>query len=615
MRHSAPRLSKRLALHSPALEHIERLFTSSSERRLALLGNFGTGKSSFCLAYRAHLARAALSNSTARIPLLIDLREFRSGLDIEQIIVNTLQRLPGVDIAMPVCMELQRLGRFFFLLDGLDEMATRVDRTVINEGLQEIDRLRVSGNNRYILTCRTHFFQERILEDFLSDYNVLYLTEWSRVQIEGYFNKRFGSDGPHKCEQTLANPKLAELARTPLLLDILLETGDLEDDHINVYTLLSRYTDGWIVKQSKRRGTVMTTLQRKRFVETLAIHMYVKGVHQLHFSELYEVAREFCGHRDASRIDHFDADARTCTFITRDAGGNYGFRYEAFFDYFSARAIAERIEARDSTALDTRELRSEIIDLIVGRTLGHQALDQLHAWAADFSAQRRSANAVRILNGLRESLSVEVQCHYGVSRHDRELLSGSPETDFNALFIHILKNYVPLLRKEARRLKWRYPEVKVDEVVHEVLARLWISAQEKSFTMTSFVNIKDYLRAMLRNTLADNNRALERSKLVFVGDVWEWAEYFGRLVDPDEERGSEASALLSKIEDVVGELSEREHEILRLRIEGWTNKEIGKELGIQIDAVTVLASAIRRRLRRRLGAKQQKSFDQRAGGS
>lgn len=54
----------------------------------------------------------------------------------------------------------------------------------------------------------------------------------------------------------------------------------------------------------------------------------------IHFSDLYEIVRDFSGYIDATRIDYFDTDARTATFITKDSEGNYGFRHKSFIEFF-----------------------------------------------------------------------------------------------------------------------------------------------------------------------------------------------------------------------------------------------------------------------------------------
>jgi restriction endonuclease len=73
------------ALHSDVVKCVDDILFVQKENRVAVLGNFGTGKTSFCLKYRDLLASRATSDVSARIPILVDLREFRSGLDIHQV--------------------------------------------------------------------------------------------------------------------------------------------------------------------------------------------------------------------------------------------------------------------------------------------------------------------------------------------------------------------------------------------------------------------------------------------------------------------------------------------------------------------------------------------------
>lgn len=583
-------------LHSPAIKYLDHRFKGPEEERLALLGNFGTGKTSLCLAYRAHLARSALTDSAARIPLLIDLRDFRAGLDIQQVIVNTLQRLPGIEASLPVCLELQRLGRFFFLLDGLDEMASRIDRAVINESLQEIDRLRTAGNNRYIVTCRTHFFQERILDEFLTDYDVLYLTEWSAPQIKTYFSRRFGDSGASRCERILSDARIADLAKTPLLLDILLETDDLDSEDINVYKLLTKYTDGWIVKQSKRRGTVMTSHQRRRFVLTLASHMYTKNASRLHFSDLYEVAREFCGHRDASRIDHFDADARTCTFITRDSSGNYSFRYQAFSDYFSASAIGDSMEIGDSALLGARELTSEIAELIVGRGITADGSAHLQTWATKYAQEALSSNAVRILSGLGVTLPEEVRKHYKLADQDLAEIRRQDAGQLNDFFMEVVSRYGPELRVFARTLHGNH-EIDADDLVNDVFARLWVEVQEQRFK-ASDVDLISYLLRMVRNETIDRARAARRGRDISIDHLS--ATEVEQLLAEFHGVDSSGDARLSEIELALSQLSPQQRLVMEKRIEGHMYDQIATAMDLDRHQVEVLLKSARRQLRTRL---------------
>ena len=559
-------------LHSPALEYLNDLIFSAPTHQIALLGNFGTGKTSLCVAFQAQLARKALVDPAARIPILIDLREFRAGLDIQQILVNTLQRLPGVDAGMQLCLELQRMGRFILLLDGLDEMATRVDRAVVHESLRELGRLRLEGKNCYIVTCRTHFFQERILDVFLDDYRVLYLTEWRGPELRSYFHKRFNDRGADIYQRIQANPRIAELARTPLLLDILLQTEDFNAPEMNVYGLLSRYTGEWISKQSKRRGTVMSPIQRRQFVVSLAYHMHARSVPKLHYSDLYEISREFSGHRDASSIDHFDADARTCTFITRDSLGNYSFRYETFFDYFTATAIADRIEAGERAAIADREITPEVMELLAERRLLPEACVHLRNWSTEFDAERLSRNAFRLLMALGEELPVEVKQQYNVTEDDRQLLRGRDENRSFAQLYESIEKYEKALRKRAKLWARQFPDVEADDAIHDTLLSAFLAVQKRRLIPGNIMNLEQYLLGMLYRAMADRQRAIRHGRAVSVEDPKVKSEVELALRVDD----SHSAAFEHDVAMIVGRLPPPQREAIVLQSKGMTSSEIAE---------------------------------------
>lgn len=580
------------ALHSPALSYVMTQLEDSRHTHLALLGNFGTGKSTFCEVFRAALARKALDSSDARIPVLIDLREFLTGLDIQKVIVSALQRLPGVDISPVVCLELQRMGRFLFLLDGLDEMACRVDRVVINESLRQIDSLRTAGNNRYVLTCRTHFFQERVGDEFLTDYRALYLTEWRTSEIRLYFRNRFGQSGDSRCDRLLMNPRIAELARTPLLLDILLKTDGPEDASLNLFRLLARYTDHCIANESKRRGAIMSVAERRSFMLALATHMRLKGVSQLHFPELRDLAREFCRDSDASRIDHLAADARTCTLITRDILGNYSFHYETLFDFFSADALSSEIELGNCELLGAIDTTPEIIELMVGRSLSRSGIQSLQEWSTLFDTPRLSENAMRLLCAFGETPRETVQEHYNLSYPPLSALGNLTTADLDTKFAELAQKLLPYARKYLHEL--RLPETDMDDPVNEVLARLWVRLQSHTVRLEGIADLQLYLRKALHNLILDRAMAKRRHvPLLSIDNLNVRKELEEIYYEPDADMEAKAHELSR----LVDQLPDRERQVLMLVVGGLPISEASKKVGLSVRTVKVLLSSALRRLR------------------
>lgn len=90
---------------------------------LALLGGYGTGKSSFARRLAYLCARQYKSNSLARFPFLIELKEFGSHQDIRGLVTHELVNRHGVSNgSFELFQSLNAAGRVVIILDGFDEM-------------------------------------------------------------------------------------------------------------------------------------------------------------------------------------------------------------------------------------------------------------------------------------------------------------------------------------------------------------------------------------------------------------------------------------------------------------------------------------------------------------
>lgn len=96
--------------HRPLDDLVDRRLFETNGNRLALLGNFGTGKTTFCRKFAYDLALKYKQNPMSRIPIVIGLSDYEAKLDIQELVTNTLQFRYGVRIDLTLCQELQRLG-------------------------------------------------------------------------------------------------------------------------------------------------------------------------------------------------------------------------------------------------------------------------------------------------------------------------------------------------------------------------------------------------------------------------------------------------------------------------------------------------------------------------
>lgn len=575
-------------LHSPLVNYVAELFLSG-EQRIALLGNFGTGKSSFCEKYCYDSLLAYNKDSSRRLPVRINLRDFRSGIDIQQLIISVLQRNHGVKINERLSLELQRMGRFVFLLDGLDEMSTKVDRAVLNENLRELSRLATDGDNQYLLTCRTHFFQERVVDEFLEEYRVLYLLDWDQFDLRRYLRKRFSRRWRQIFGRITGNSRLEELSRTPQFVDMLLSglpggSDDADLRHITSLQVYEKYVDKWIDRESRRRGAVMRPEQRGHFVEFLAMKVFEGEVAGLHFSELYEVAREFSGYDDATRLDYFDNDVRSCTFITRNSRGVYGFRHRSFMEYGCARIVRREIGSGRPSLLERRELTEEIIRFLGEMSFGDPAIEQLHAWSClegrKSSERILSKNAARILLALKCELRGMAAERFSIiddpwTRIGAALASSDP-TAFDRAVEESYSWLLSYVAHYTRLYSLLGDEVSPDEILQEVLMSLL--TQRERFDSASQATFRSFISARVRHHILDRARLVQRRQEVPLEIVERSMLPVLGVVESSQITQLEMADAWRRIE---AELSEEEVRIFRDRfLEGKTWKELAADYSV-----------------------------------
>ena len=119
--------------HLETLEpYVERWLDDPDHNHLSILGDFGTGKSSFCLRLTYTLAKRCREDPvTSRIPLFISLRDYATAVNIRQLITDLLLNKYGVPIAnYSVFNRFLESRRLILIFDGFDEMATKTDRAL-----------------------------------------------------------------------------------------------------------------------------------------------------------------------------------------------------------------------------------------------------------------------------------------------------------------------------------------------------------------------------------------------------------------------------------------------------------------------------------------------------
>lgn len=373
--------------------YIDSWLAREGVSQICLLGEYGTGKTSFATQYFYKCATTYLENPLKnRIPLLVTLNRYHNSTDIEQMITDFLVNECGIRRDFDTFLQVAARGKLLIILDGFDEMAKQVDTNIRRHNFREISRLLV-GDNKVILSGRPNYFltqaeidelfsQELQTEDpykaairkatsrNLPRYEILNVTLFDRWQIEEFLKKQSeylktkGIDDWRELQRIIYETyNLEELARTPVILEIIIKTiSEIRGKvtHINAAKLYQIYTDFWLDREYDEKGDVRWLVTRKEkelFVLNLAWTMLLTDSlnPEIHFSRLSERVRNYFGLEKAAEIEYFSSDIRFCSYLTHsETDGNYKFIHKSFMEYFSARFVYQALfEERNVSAIIT----------------------------------------------------------------------------------------------------------------------------------------------------------------------------------------------------------------------------------------------------------------------
>jgi WD40 repeat protein len=350
--------------------YIDDWLTASAKNHISILGNFGSGKTWFCIHYAYKLLQKYRNDpSHNRIPLLISLGDYATTNDIRQLITDLLINRYQVQMAggFPVFQQLNDSGRLLLIFDGFDEMARKMDQQTVVENFWRLAEA-VRPASKVILTCRTAYFRYRKeAEEILSgqrtrrslinlvnkpEFEIINLLPFNSNQIRSVLYNRLGSEeGAIAFEQMNRIHDLSDLAKRPVMLEMIASSISQIIEHfkanakLNVSDLYKMYVDQWIQKNIVEERTFLDPTSKRFFMEELAWQMYRDEISSVHYNELSDRILRYFKLTKAEDLDYFDYDLRTQAFLVRDHDGRYTFAHKSFMEYFTARYLYKVLDS------------------------------------------------------------------------------------------------------------------------------------------------------------------------------------------------------------------------------------------------------------------------------
>jgi uncharacterized protein YjbI with pentapeptide repeats len=403
-------------------DEVDNWLATPGEPILALLGEFGTGKSTFSRRLAATLAeRFRESPSERRAPILLDLRTMGSTVGtIESMVTAQYQQITGQGLMLDAFRRANADGNLVLIVDGFDEMLAYTEPRQLLSNLRSILDTGV-GHAKLIITGRTNYFRDRpeaseaivgesanMLTSAASremydelrgrQARIRYLQMFNDTQMNHYLQQALPNTWRAVGQLLATNAALGDLAQRPFLLNLMRESFPRLQDHesgtITLNDIYEAYAAAWV--DTDRNKQRFLGDHRAEVLDDLARALWDAPGATLHWRDLANrVSVMFA--QSSVDLQQLDAEIRTAGFLERDAVGNYRFAHRSFLEFFVAASIRRGAEQNDPHALALQgRLTDDVIDFLA--PLSDQVAELCATTLLDPISPAAAVNAFLILD-------------------------------------------------------------------------------------------------------------------------------------------------------------------------------------------------------------------------
>lgn len=398
--------------------YVYRWLDDPSKEHLSILGEFGSGKTWFSFHYAYCMLkeyRQAVRNGVERprIPILIRLGEYPQIGDLKSLLSNFF--FEKYDISLPNYLaieQLNRMGKLFLIFDGFDEMAQRLDYHKVVRQFWELAKV-VVPNSKALLTCRTEYFRyaregRQVLggeieatsrEDLLLPprFEVLELEPLQEKQIRRIMSY-YADSGT--VEEILSEPHLSDLAKRPILIELLLEAlpGLTPDIPKNIAQIYQHAINSKLERDVLEERTFTSQDDKLFFMTELAWEMFLRDTNKISYRQIPDRISDYFNVSTSNDINAYDYDLRTQSLFVRDENGDYEFAHKSIQEFFVARKLVGEIQSSEFRGLH-EEIASTEIFTFVRQLISYEEMFSLLQRLPGIDGEMLRFNIYHILGG------------------------------------------------------------------------------------------------------------------------------------------------------------------------------------------------------------------------
>jgi len=398
----------------PALSVLDEWRVNST--RLALvLGEFGRGKSTLLTVWAENAWRAM----DGPLPVLVPLSEARAEDEPRALLLHALalRDTPQERARLALLIRHRRLIPTF---DGLDEVATKINREALATRLGAMSQC-AGLQGKALISARDHLFgSDSDLEHVLPGARRIVIEALTDRHLKGLFDDLAESgvvDAGFRTRITAIHD-LGDLIRRPLLLTMIVATGDRFGPGAGIADVYEAYVDRWLENARVGAPEALSDDEKRAFAEALAVALWTRGDPSCTTDELRRHILHIFGERLLDEaIDNASLfyELQGSAFISRE-GRRFRFAHRSFHEFFLAKALVKQLASAPARVLDTRPLTDEVIDFVGELLEGRRAvrrsapIEAVQRWLRDhrfggaappdYQVPDPRENALRLLLGL-----------------------------------------------------------------------------------------------------------------------------------------------------------------------------------------------------------------------
>lgn len=348
------------------------------DEQRALLGDFGSGKTTVALRLVQGLLADFGRRTADRFPVLIRIRWKPDAASLEDLLAE-LQRVAPARLWEPrVFHALQHRGRLLVVVDGLDEIVTDGARPYF--AVADVLAPFHGERTRTLVTSRSNFFrtmegERRALGKpgkYLQGkiYRALRIEPFDLGRVEKYVRSRNTAEAPEILKVMAGTYDFPDLATRPVLLRMILDNWrELDqlrrsspDRQIEVGDLYRAYIDAWLENAGREGKVVLDRSARIGVMVRIAKRMQLTSVDRIEAGEMAEeLAAVVPSDKHRGKESQLEEEIRSQSFLVRGGGSYFYFGHRSFQEYFLALAAVEEVHDW-SPHLISLHLSPEVID-------------------------------------------------------------------------------------------------------------------------------------------------------------------------------------------------------------------------------------------------------------